>query len=312
MSSAYIELYSGWATTERGGFLYGRVHKGDPVPPPVEGDGLADKLHQTFLALDLKALAGARVQLSGFRGAEPSAADGNGFLKVPLPVGMQPGALRVTARLDMQEYSAASVTTGLQVFGASNPPVGIISDIDDTLTDTDVTNKPIALRNTFFHNSYDVKVFPGAPEAVVAVAGRSESLLPTLPLFFLSGSPWALHQRIADAFDLRGLPHGAMILRRYSQEPLDPYEFKHPHLLEIVDANPGYRWILFGDSGEKDPEVYHTLIQQRPNAVQAVFIHNVTGENPEAARFEGFTVFNEWSEVLLVIQQRKLGLRAGC
>ena len=153
-------------------------------------------------------------------------------------------------------------------------------------------------------------LFANAPQAVVAIAGKSTSLLPTLPVFYLSGSPWALHERISDAFDRLGLPHGAMILRRYSQEPLDPYDFKHPHLLEIVDASPGCSWVLFGDTGEKDPEVYHTLIEERPGTVSAVFIHNVTRANPKDPRFAGFTVFSEWSEVLQATQQRKLGLAA--
>jgi phosphatidate phosphatase APP1 len=96
-----------------------------------------------------------------------------------------------------------------------------------------------------------------------------------------------------------GLPHGAMILRRYSQEPLDPYDFKHPHLL---DARPGCKWVLFGDTGEKDPEVYHTLIQERPGAVGAVFIRDVTDAHPQDARFAGFTVFSDWSEVLQATQ----------
>lgn len=105
-----------------------------------------------------------------------------------------------------------------------------------------------------------------------------------------------------------GLPHGTTILRRYTQEPLNPFDFKHPHLLEIVDANPQRKWILFGDSGEKDPEVYHTLMEERPGVVEAVFIHNVTNEDPDDQRLKDFTVFNDWSEVVASIQQSKLGL----
>jgi len=304
---AYIELYSGWATTQKGGFLYGRVHQGEPLPLPKEGDELEIKLHQSFQDLDLRALANAQVRLSGFPGAELFIADDHGFLKVPLPAGMQSSTVRVTAQLETPNYTAASATTSLQVVGATNPPMGVISDIDDTLTDTGVTHKLELLKNTFFHNTYDVKTFGNAPQAVAAIAGKSTSLLPTLPVFYLSGSPWALHERISDAFDRLGLPHGAMILRRYSQEPLDPYDFKRPHLLEIVDARPGCKWVLFGDTGEKDPEVYHTLIQERPGTVRAVFIHNVTDANPQDARFAGFTVFSDWSEVLQTTQQRKVG-----
>jgi len=306
---AYIELYSGWATTQKGGYLYGRVHKGEPLPLPEESDGLAKKLDRTFRDLDLHALAGAQVRLSGFPGSGLFTADGYGFLKVPLPAGMPPSTLGTQVQLEMPDYASVSATMTLQVWSTTDPPRGVISDIDDTLTNTGVTHKLELAKHTFFENSYDVEIFADAPEAVVAIAGKNASLLPTLPVFYLSGSPWELHERISQAFDLRGLPHGAMILRRYSQESLDPYDFKHPHLLEIVDANPGYKWILFGDTGEKDPEVYRTLTQERPGIVDTVFIHNVTGADRGDARFAGFTVFTDWKEVLGAIQERKLGLQ---
>ena len=94
---AWVELYSGWATLQRGGFLYGRAHKGEPLPQPKEGEGLAAKLHQTFLDLDVCALGNAQVRLSGFPGSGLFTADGHGFLKVPLPAGMQPGTVGVRA-----------------------------------------------------------------------------------------------------------------------------------------------------------------------------------------------------------------------
>ena len=305
---AYVELYSGWATAQKGGYCYGRVHKGNPLPLPKEGEGLAEKLHQTFLDLDLHALSQAQVRLSGFPGSGPFTADSHGFLKVPLPADMQAISFAVDVQLDTPNYAGASTSTTVQVWGVTDPQIGVISDIDDTLTDTDVTHKLDMLKNTFFHDTYDVKIFLDAPQAFVDVAGKSASLLPTLPVFYLSGSPWALHERISEAFDRVGLPHGPMILRRYSQEPFDPYDFKHPHLLEIVDANPGRRWILFGDTGEKDPEVYHTLMQERPGVVDAVFIHNVTDANRNEARFSGFTVFDDWKEVVGAIHKLKLGL----
>jgi phosphatidate phosphatase APP1 len=305
---ASIELYSGWATSQRGGYLYGRVHEGKPQPRPIEGDVSVDKLVQTFRDLDLHALPGAHVRLSGFPGSTFFTADDNGFLKVPLPTDMQPGTLCIQAQVDMPVYVSASAATTVQVWSQTSPPVGVISDIDDTLTDSEITHHAEMLKNVFFHNTYDVKVFEGAPEALVAVAGKGASLRPTLPVFYLSGSPWALHERISEAFDRVGLPHGVTILRRYSQESLNPFHFKHPHLLEIVDSNPGYKWILLGDTGEKDPEVYHTLMEERPGVVDAVFIHNVSNANPEDSRFADFSVFNRWAEVVEAIQRRKLGL----
>lgn len=299
---AYIELYSGWATSQRGGYLYGRVHKGDLPPLPKPGEGLAEKLHETFQTLHVNAIANAQVRLSGFPGCGQFTADSHGFLKVPLPPDMQPCTLDVQVQLETKDFAAVPARTAVPVWGVTDPHLGVISDIDDTLTDTDVTHTLDMLKNTFFHNTYDVKIFSDAPQAFAAVVGKGTGSLPTLPVFYLSGSPWALHSRISEAFDRVGLPHGATILRRYTQEPMNPYDFKHPHLLEIVDADPERRWILFGDSGEKDPEVYRTLKQERPGFVEAVFIHNVTNEDPTSQRLRDFNVFNEWSEVVAAIQ----------
>jgi phosphatidate phosphatase APP1 len=223
----------------------------------------------------------------------------------PLPADIQPPVISATVQLETPNYSAKSATTVRQIWGATDLPLGVISDIDDTLTDTDVTHKEEMLKNTFFHNTYDVRIFDNAPQAVTAIMGKDA----TLPVFYLSGSPWALHERISEAFDRLELPHGAMILHRYSQEPLNAFDFKLPHLREIVDANPGYKWILFGDTGEKDPEVYRTLKWERPEVVEAVFIHNVTHAEPGNPRYRDFTLFSDWNEVMLAIQQRKFGLR---
>lgn len=253
--------------------MYGRVHKGAPLPLPKEGEGLAVKLHQTFLDLDVCALGNAQVRLSGFPGSGLFTVDGHGFLKVPLPAGMQPGTCGVTVQLEMPNYAAANATTKLQVWGATDPPLGVISDIDDTLTDTDVTYKLELLKNTFFHDTYDVKIFANAPQAVTAISGKARASFQHFRFSTFRGALGRCTSASRKRFNRIGLPHGATILRRYSQEPLDPYDFKHPHLLEIVDANPGYKWILFGDTGEKDPEVYHTLIEERPGALDVVYIH---------------------------------------
>src|SRR5438105_377062 len=74
--------------------------------------------------------------------------------------------------------------------------------------------------------------------------------------------------------------------------------------LRSSTQNPGYKWILFGDTGEKDPEVYRTLMQERPGTVAAVFIHNVTSADPQHERFTGFTVFTDWEEVLAASRSR--------
>ena len=53
----------------------------------------------------------------------------------------------------------------------------------------------------------------------------------------------------------------------------------------IIDRYPGRTFILVGDSGEQDPEVYAQMMQQYPDRIMSVFIRNVTGESIDNERF---------------------------
>jgi len=185
-------------------------------------------------------------------------------------------------------------TINVQVW-AGGPGLAVLSDIDDTLTDSAVTHKLKLLLNTLFHSTWELKTFPDAMRAVTLVSGKHAGF-PVRPLFYVSGSPWALHSRISDFFDRSGFPHGVIMLRRYSQESLNPYDFKLPHLREIFAAFPEKKFVLLGDSGEKDPEVYAQMRKERPAQVERIYIHLVTNEAATSPRFAGMTAFKSWSD----------------
>lgn len=292
---AWIDAFSGWASPTTGR-LYARVHHGTPEPPPKPGQKPHTRFKQSIEALELDALANATVSVAGIPGVTTAKANEHGFIPLALPAGLSPGILSVTLKVTTEGWISEPTTLKVVVFDDS-PGVGVISDIDDTLIDTRVTDKRKLLENTFFKSTWEIKTFPGLPGTVTALAGKDADGLPKIPLFYLSGSPWALHSRISDFFDREGFPHGAMILRRYSQESLDPLEFKYPHLVEIYEAFPHKTWILLGDSGEKDPEVYACISKKYPQRKTAEYIHLVTAEPPSSDRFAGAKAFRNWSEV---------------
>jgi phosphatidate phosphatase APP1 len=295
VKKAWIDAFSGWASPTTGR-LYARVHHGTPEPAPVPGQNRRTRFAQSIAALELEALPYARVAVTGIPGVTTAKADKHGFISLKLPAGLSPGILSVTLNVTTPGWISEPATLKVVVFDDS-PGVGVISDIDDTLIDTGVLHRMELLEKTFFNSSWEIKAFSGVPGAVTALAGKDADGLPKVPLFYLSGSPWALHSRISDFFDRAGLPHGAMILRRYSQEPLDPFQFKKPHLVEIYEAFPHKTWILLGDSGEKDPEVYAAINKAYPGRKKVEYIHLVTPEQKGFARFAGATVFKDWSDV---------------
>jgi phosphatidate phosphatase APP1 len=49
---------------------------------------------------------------------------------------------------------------------------------------------------------------------------------------------------------------------------------------------PERRFVLVGDSGEKDPEVYSKLAARFPERVVAILIREVSGRDLDTSRFE--------------------------
>ena len=62
--------------------------------------------------------------------------------------------------------------------------------------------------------------------------------------------------------------------------------------------------MLFGDSGEHDPQIYRQIQHLFPDRVAAVYIHNVSGEDPYHSRFQGQLLFNDFERVRRDLQQR--------
>ena len=59
-----------------------------------------------------------------------------------------------------------------------------------------------------------------------------------------------------------------------------------PGVLPILTTYPKRRFLLIGDSGEQDPEIYARLATQHPEQIAAVFIRNLTEESADDPRFE--------------------------
>ena len=48
---------------------------------------------------------------------------------------------------------------------------------------------------------------------------------------------------------------------------------------------PERNFILIGDSGEADPEIYGDIARRHPGRVRAILIRNVTAERADAPRY---------------------------
>ena len=166
-------------------------------------------------------------------------------------------------------------------------PVGLslISDIDDTIKVSQVRDRKELLANTFLR---PFKAAPGMAELYRRWAGSG------VAFHYVSGSPWQLYLPLAEFLEDAGFPQGSFHLKHFrlkdrsvasifsSQEA-----YKLAAIEPILTAYPERRFLLIGDSGEQDPEIYTRLVTQHPEQIAAVFLRNVTEESADDPRFEG-------------------------
>ena len=211
------------------------------------------------------------VELGGHRLQTRS--DREGYFRVDARLALLPGWHEVRAR------SAAGEGAGTLLVVSRENVLGLISDVDDTILVSEVTRKARLLANSLLANA-------AQREAVAGMAALYAQTLATnvdpssAPLFYLSASPRQLHEPISDFVARNGFPAGVLITKRVtndrSSEPLfDQFAYKIRHIEDILARLPWVRFILVGDDGERDPEVYEWLQRHYPERIAAVWIRRV-------------------------------------
>lgn len=161
--------------------------------------------------------------------------------------------------------------------------ISVVSDVDDTIKLSDVRDKQRLLERTF------LKEF----EAVPAMAATYQRWASAGASFhYLSASPWQLHDALREFTDAAGFPAGSAHLKLFRAKDAsffalfqDPQAYKAPLLRQLLTGAPGRRFVLVGDSGELDPEVYGAAYREFPDQVVAIYIRDVTDEAHEAPRY---------------------------
>ncbi len=162
--------------------------------------------------------------------------------------------------------------------------VSVISDVDDTVKVSDVVDRTELLANTFLRPFRPV---PGMPELYGSWAARGAAF------HYVTSSPWQLYHPLRRFFAEVGLPGGSMemktfsvTLERFTALFADPLRTKLPSVEAILRAWPHRRFVLVGDSGEKDPEVYAAAARRSPGRVERIYIRRVPGSDLTDARFD--------------------------
>lgn len=162
--------------------------------------------------------------------------------------------------------------------------VSVISDIDDTIKISNVLNREELLANTF------LREFQPVPDMAELYRRWGEQ---GAAFHYVTGSPWQLYHALAAFIEKQGFPRGSFAMRNFRLKDSSfidflgsSHDFKVVIIEELLKRYPKRHFILVGDSGEQDPEVYGEIARRHPQQVAAIYIHNVTAESAEDARMQ--------------------------
>lgn len=171
---------------------------------------------------------------------------------------------------------------GVQLLASEG--VSVISDIDDTIKISDVTDKQALLANTF------LRAFRPAPGMAELYGRWAES---GVAFHYVSSSPWQLFPALDRFLGREAFPRGSFHLKQFRLKDESFFSLfqegeahKIPVIESILAAFPGRRFILVGDSGERDPEIYGEIARRHPSQIARIFIRDVTDQAQRPDRLE--------------------------
>ena len=182
----------------------------------------------------------------------------------------------------------ASSTAGFLVVDPRNP-IGLISDIDDTILVSDVLSKRALLKNSLTVSPEKREAVPGMAELYRKLVLKNPAPNATA-VFYLSSSPRQLTDNLRRFLSVNGFPRGVLQLKKISREGGDStgdhQAYKLRHLETILAAFPQVRFHFFGDDAESDPEIYAQVQEKYPERVAGIWIRHLN-PNPKRATYPG-------------------------
>lgn len=284
--------YRGYGSPARA-HVYGRALEVRNVSASTDADSTLRNLLNTYRRAESDPLPFARVTVKYGNASTTMNADDEGFfggwIDLPRPIASDE---------EWNEYEVSLVSPvrpGVGTVMAKAeilvpPPsarFGVISDIDDTVIQSRVSNFLQAARTVMLGNARTRLPFPGVAAFYRALrngAGGDEKN----PIYYVSSSPWNIYDVIAEFMDIQKIPRGPLLLRDWdigwgSLASSRHFDHKGVAIRNIVQLHPAMQFILIGDTSQHDPEIYRQVVAEFPDRVKAIYIRDVTVNEERSA-----------------------------
>jgi len=265
--------------------VLGRVLIVPPVPQRGSGEYASVRGWRSFAAVPV-GFAQVRITVAGI--AHEVVADRGGVIDTVLTGSLEPGWQTLTMSVEDGE----PVETRVFVVG---PDVrfGVVSDIDDTVMVTALPRPLLAAWNSFVVDEHARQPVPG----MAVLMERLVRDRPGTPVIYLSTGAWNIAPTLIRFLRRHLFPPGAMLLTDWGPTHdrwfRSGKDHKLSNLRRIAAEFPDVQWLLIGDDGQHDDELYTTFTSEHPENVVGVAIRRLSPA--EAVLAGGRTAVNDHS-----------------
>jgi phosphatidate phosphatase APP1 len=271
-----IVPYLGYGTAGRL-TLEGRVLDDALVPAAQEGDSRWRNLVRFWRRLESDEVPGARLRASFEGVSAETVTDSEGYFRFELVPAAPAAPGWQNVEIELLAPRTGVRATGRVMVPSPQARFGVISDIDDTVVASGATRKVSMVVRLALSNARTRKPFAGVGAFYRALhAGVN-------PFVYLSKSPWNLYAPLVELFTLQRLPEAPLLLRDYGPQLLRRRSEGHKimHIERVLETYAALPFVLIGDSGEEDPEIYSEAVRRHPERIKVIYIRSV---HPDPAR----------------------------
>lgn len=275
--------YPGYSngTTAR---LLGRVVLAPKKVDPSDSEGVRG--WRLLLTLESPA---TEVQITLADTTTTATSDAGGFIDTEVDLNDRHAAGTAEARFVVSQRDP--VPTPVHVVSTDHGR-GVICDIDDTAWVTGIAHPLRAAWRTLRGTSESRKSVPGMAQLLhAAVAGQAHP-----GVVYVSNGPWNFVGPVTRFLAKHEFPAGAVLMTDWGVTPTrwfrDGKEHKRSSIARLMDDFPHIRWVLVGDDGEHDPDIYQAAVRAHPGRVAAVALRSVAlkPEGTDVDEVEGVPV----------------------
>ncbi len=200
--------------------------------------------------------------------------------------GWLPYAVSYQENHSSRKISRNNIFPSSMLIPSKQAEFGIISDIDDTILHTGVASlfKWRVIANTVFKN-FDKRLPIQGTVHFYQKLRLGKNNLAVNPFFYVSNSPWNLYDYLTAFFEKHLFPKGPILLRDFrtpfDKTPKPKMPHKQSEILNLLKMYPDMKFVLIGDSGEKDADIYTKTAEEFPGRILAIYLRNVNHRRKE-------------------------------